>query len=107
MSSHVPKKISISGKKKQQQKYQNTKAFKPNKNSKKSKYINALPINGVCREIIEWRKQFKKYKPLTTPKKCVGCLEKTVKEAYHILCNKCASTKGVCAKCQETMDIKS
>ncbi|CAG8655617.1 9460_t:CDS:2, partial [Paraglomus occultum] len=37
----------------------------------------------------------------------VGCLEKTVKEAYHILCNKCASANGVCAKCQGAVDIKS
>ncbi|CAG8717232.1 5396_t:CDS:2, partial [Acaulospora morrowiae] len=97
-------------KKKGAQKYQNTFAFHANKNSKKTKTINSLPIDGVCqkcKDIIEWRKKYKKYKPLTVPKRCVGCEEKTVKEAYHILCNKCATEKGACAKCQEVTQITS
>ncbi|CAG8518280.1 7041_t:CDS:2 [Scutellospora calospora] len=101
-------KVSTSSKKKGAQKHQNTYAFHANKNSKKTKLINSLPINGVCKrckEIIEWRKKFKKYKRLTTPKRCVCCEEKTIKEAYHILCNKCANDKGVCAKCQESAAI--
>ncbi|CAG8440335.1 6271_t:CDS:2 [Acaulospora colombiana] len=129
-------KVSTNSKKKGAQKHQNTFAFHANKNSKKTKIINSLPINGVyvehifslvaliiqtneiititalceqrcqkCKDIIDWRKKFKKYKPLTTPKRCVGCEEKTVKEAYHILCNKCTSEKGVCAKCQEVAQI--
>ena len=56
------------------QKYQNTKAFKNDlyDTSKGTKQINALIVGGVCakcREIIEWRKKFKKYKPLIAPKK--------------------------------------
>ena len=56
------------------QKYQNTKAFKNDlyDTSKGTKQINGLIVGGVCakcREIIEWRKKFKKYKPLTAPKK--------------------------------------
>ncbi|CAG8833789.1 32179_t:CDS:2, partial [Gigaspora margarita] len=101
-------KVSTSGKKKGAQKHQNSYAFHANKNSKKTKLINSLPINGVCKrckDIIEWRKKFKKYKPLKTPKRCVCCDEKTVKEAYHILCNKCSKDKGVCAKCQGSDDI--
>ncbi|CAG8644165.1 19497_t:CDS:2 [Dentiscutata erythropus] len=101
-------KVSTSGKKKGAQKYQNAYAFRANKNSKKTKIINSLPINGICKrckDIIEWRKKFKKYKSLKTPKRCVCCEEKTVKEAYHILCNKCAKEKGVCAKCQGSEDI--
>ncbi|CAG8565786.1 8534_t:CDS:2 [Funneliformis mosseae] len=102
--------ISTSSNKKSGQRYQNTFAFQPNKNSKKTKLINSLPINGLChrcKEIVEWRKKYKKYKPLTTPKRCVSCNEKTVKEAYHILCNKCATDKKVCAKCQESVEIVS
>ncbi|CAG8464617.1 9631_t:CDS:2 [Dentiscutata heterogama] len=101
-------KVSTSGKKKGAQKHKNTYAFRANKNSKKTNLINSLPINGICKrckDIIEWRKKFKKYKPLKTPKRCVCCEEKTVKEAYHILCNKCAKDKGVCAKCQGSEDI--
>ena len=56
------------------QRHQNTKAFKNNLHdtSKKTKQINSLKVGGVCvrcREIIEWRKKYKKYKPLTAPKK--------------------------------------
>jgi len=40
-------KVSLSGKKKSGQKYQNSFAFKPNKNSKKSKIINSLPVDGL------------------------------------------------------------
>jgi len=56
------------------QKYQNTKAFKNDLHdtSKATQQINSLVIGGVCarcREIIEWRRKFKKYKPLAAPKK--------------------------------------
>ena len=60
--------------KKKGQKYQNTVAFKNNLHdkSKTTKAINSLVVRGVCercREIIEWKKKYKKYKPLTAPKK--------------------------------------
>ncbi|RIA97712.1 hypothetical protein C1645_751815 [Glomus cerebriforme] len=103
-------KVSTNSKKKNGQKHQNTFAFQPNKNSKKTKFINSLPINGLChrcKEILEWRKKYKKYKPLTTPKRCVNCNEKAIKEAYHVLCSKCATSKKVCAKCQESAEIVS
>lgn len=56
------------------QRHQNTKAFKNDLHdtSKKTKQINRLVVGGVCarcREIIEWRKKFKKYKPLAAPRK--------------------------------------
>ena len=56
------------------QRHQNTKVFKNDLHdtSKKTKQINRLVVGGVCarcREIIEWRKKFKKYKPLAAPRK--------------------------------------
>ncbi|KAI9221151.1 hypothetical protein BC828DRAFT_381831 [Blastocladiella britannica] len=96
------------GAQKKGQKYQNTTAFRHNKASKKTKDILALPVQGLCArcfEIVEWRKKFRKYKSLTAPKKCVTCSQKTVKEAYHIMCTPCATSKGVCAKCSEGKDI--
>ncbi|PFX29098.1 uncharacterized protein C9orf85 homolog [Stylophora pistillata] len=92
------------------QKHQNKKAFKNNLHdtSKKTKQINSLKVGGVCsrcREIIEWRKKFKKYKPLTAPKKCVRCEQKTIKHAYHTVCSKCAQQAGVCEKCGEVREI--
>jgi hypothetical protein len=35
----------------------------------------------------------------------VGCQQKAVKEAYHILCDNCSNEKKVCAKCQESQPI--
>lgn len=43
-----------------------------------------------CREKIEWKKKYRKYKPLTVPAKCVKCGNRTVKAAYHQLCDDCA-----------------
>ncbi|KAI8138306.1 hypothetical protein BJV82DRAFT_631803 [Fennellomyces sp. T-0311] len=90
------------------QAHKNTTAWKPNKNSKKTREINALPVYGLCQrctDVILWRKKYRKYKPLTAVKRCTCCQEKAIKEAYHVLCNKCAREKKVCAKCLESKEI--
>lgn len=74
MSATEPKKVSTrgSGAKKEGQKHQNKFAWRPNKNSKIDKKIKALPVYGLCKrctEVILWRKKFRKYKPLTAPRK--------------------------------------
>lgn len=33
------------------------------------------------------------------------CEQKAIKDAYHVMCNKCAGEKNVCAKCQESREI--
>ena len=79
-------------------------AYTHNRGSKLTKAILAMPISGLCvacREMVEWRKRFRKYKPLTVAKKCVRCEQKTVKEAYHIICNPCAAQHKICAKCMQ------
>ncbi|KAF9277628.1 hypothetical protein BGZ68_009163 [Mortierella alpina] len=94
--------------KKQGQAHKNTYAFHANKSSKITKKIASMPVGGLCAkcvDVIMWRKKFKKYKPLTTMKKCVCCEQKAIKEAYHVMCNKCAGEKNVCAKCLESRDI--
>ncbi|KAG0231000.1 hypothetical protein B0O80DRAFT_380648 [Mortierella sp. GBAus27b] len=94
--------------KKQGQAYKNTFAFHANKGSKLTKKIAEMPVSGLCQkcvEVIMWRKKFKKYKPLTTMKKCVNCQQKAIKDAYHVMCNKCAGEKNVCAKCLESREI--
>lgn len=63
---------SSSSKPKQGQKYQNTFHFKHNKSSKLTKKILQMPIAGLCEaceEKLRWRKEFRKYKPLSVPKK--------------------------------------
>lgn len=92
------------------QKHQNRTAFKNDLHdtSKKTKFLKSLDISGVCercKEIIEWKIKYKKYKPLTAPKKCVGCEQKTIKHAYHVLCSKCATEKRVCAKCCKPTEV--
>jgi hypothetical protein len=90
--------------KKQGPKHQNSFTFEHNKNSKKSKAIAVLPNKGVCKkcyEILEWRKKYRKYKPLTQPRKCNLCEQKKVTHAYHVICPACAEKLKVCAKCMD------
>lgn len=85
---------------KQGQKFQNLTSFRHNKNSRLTKKIEKLPIQnlcGKCHAQMEWRKRYRKYKPLTIPKRCITCLAKTVRDAYHVVCDECTSTN--CAKC--------
>lgn len=66
--------------------FQNSYAFKHNPNSKKTAKILAMPISGVCqrcRDKLEWRKKYRKYKPLTQPSVCNFCRERNVNAAYH------------------------
>ncbi|XP_004591902.1 uncharacterized protein C9orf85 homolog isoform X2 [Ochotona princeps] len=92
------------------QKYQNVFAFKNDRHDKsvQTKKINAKLHEGVCqrcKEVLEWRVKYSKYKPLSKPKKCVKCLQKTVKDSYHIICRQCACELEVCAKCGKKEDI--
>nr|XP_054754525.1 uncharacterized protein C9orf85 homolog [Lytechinus pictus] len=75
--------------------------------SKRTKEINHLIISGVClrcKEILEWKIKYKKYKPLTQPKKCTKCQQKRVKDAYHIICTVCREAENVCGKCGLQVD---
>ncbi|XP_033613571.1 uncharacterized protein C9orf85 homolog isoform X2 [Fukomys damarensis] len=56
------------------QKHQNTFSFKNDKFDKsvQTKKINAKLHDGVCqhcKEVLEWRVKYSKYKPLSKPKK--------------------------------------
>jgi len=91
-------------------KYQNAFAFRHNKKSLKTKKILSTPNEGLCAkctEKIEWRKKYRKYKPLTTWKKCTHCQKKSINMAYHILCAECSKKLNVCAKCTEKKEIVS
>lgn len=94
------------------QKYHNSRAFKPGLHgeSRRVKLAAALPLAGVCarcKEKIEWKRKYDKYKPLTAPKTCVTCHQKKVKQAYYQLCQDCAESRHVCAKCGEEKEIVS
>ena len=73
--------------------HQNSYAFQHNPKSKKTEKILSSPNVGVCRrchEKIEWRKKYRKYKPLTQPSKCNLCKMRKVKAAYHTICTDCS-----------------
>mmetsp|Transcript_17633 Transcript_17633/g.34684 ORF Transcript_17633/g.34684 Transcript_17633/m.34684 type:complete len:283 (-) Transcript_17633:334-1182(-) len=93
------------------QKHQNSFAFKHNKNSKKTLNILSIQHHGLCQrcdEKIEWRKKFRKYKPIKTARKCVLCeKEHTVTRAYHKLCDDCAKGKHVCPICVDPLPQSS
>uniref|UniRef100_A0A0B6YYD5 Uncharacterized protein n=1 Tax=Arion vulgaris TaxID=1028688 RepID=A0A0B6YYD5_9EUPU len=92
------------------QKYTNKTAFKNDLHDKsqKIKMIKGLSPEGLChrcKEKIEWKIKYKKYKPLTQPATCVRCQGKTVKRAYYTVCQPCAAQAGVCAKCNNKEQI--
>ncbi|XP_068783157.1 uncharacterized protein C9orf85 homolog [Struthio camelus] len=92
------------------QRHQNAHGFRNDKydTSAQRKKINAKLHDGVCqhcKSILEWRVKFSKYKLLSKPKKCVKCLQKAVKDPYHVICRPCACKLGVCAKCGKEEDI--
>ncbi|KAF4316393.1 hypothetical protein BBO99_00006444 [Phytophthora kernoviae] len=94
--------------KKRAPKHQNTFAFKHNPKSKKTERILSMPIHGLCDKClkqIEWRKKYRKYKPLSQPGSCIYCHQKTVTSAYHSACNPCAKERDVCAKCCVSKEI--
>ncbi|XP_071171270.1 uncharacterized protein C9orf85 homolog [Mytilus edulis] len=98
--------------KKGTQKHQNRTVFKNDLHdtSKRTKDINQLDRNGLCercKEVIDWKVKYKKYKPLTTPKKCTRCAQKTVKKAYYIVCMPCISALNVCGKCGSKKELVS
>ena len=60
--------------KKQGQRHQNKTAYRNDLHdtSKRTKLTNSLVVGGVCsrcKEVIDWKIKYKKYKPLRDPKK--------------------------------------
>ncbi|MEQ2234862.1 hypothetical protein ILYODFUR_035744, partial [Ilyodon furcidens] len=69
---------------------------------------NSKIHNGLCQHckgVLEWKVKYNKYKSLTQPKKCVKCSQKTVRDAYHIVCKPCSLQLEICCKCGKKEDI--
>ncbi|KAK9498619.1 hypothetical protein O3M35_003212 [Rhynocoris fuscipes] len=86
------------------QKHQNSRAFKNDLHDKtvKTQLLNSLEITDVCqrcKEILEWKIKYKKYKLLKSPKICTKCSEKNVNLSYRTICASCATKLSVCPKC--------
>lgn len=72
------------------------------KEIKKEQHIQKAMCEGVCqrcREKVQWRFHFDKYKPLKNPASCQQCRQKSVTKAYRTLCDPCATKKIVCPGC--------
>nr|KYP46633.1 Uncharacterized protein C9orf85 [Cajanus cajan] len=89
-------------------KHQNKYAWKPNAGRKINetepggRFRPLSEITGVCprcKEQIDWKRRYGKYKQLFQPAKCQKCSKRNVRQAYHNLCSGCAKEHGVCAKC--------
>lgn len=68
----------------------------------KERKIQQLMCEGVCehcRDKVQWRFHYDKYKPLRHPGTCQECRNKTVTKAYRTFCDPCASKKKVCPGC--------
>ncbi|XP_057689033.1 uncharacterized protein C9orf85 homolog [Corythoichthys intestinalis] len=92
------------------QKHQNTTAYKNDKfgASVQAKKANSKIHDGLCqrcKDVLEWKVKYNKYKTLTQPKKCVKCSQKTVKDAYHVICKPCSLQLEICCKCGKKEDI--
>ena len=86
--------------------HQNKFAYKHNPKSKTTDKILSSPNTHVCRRCydkIEWRKQYRKYKPLTQPSRCNGCQKRNVLAAYHTICESCTRTSS---KAKELIEEK-
>ncbi|XP_042344428.1 uncharacterized protein C9orf85 homolog [Plectropomus leopardus] len=92
------------------QKHQNSTAFRNDKYGAtvQVKKANSKIHDGLCQHckgVLEWKVKFNKYKTLTQPKKCVKCSQKTVKDAYHIICKPCSLQFEICCKCGKKEEI--
>ena len=96
--------------KKKGQKHQNTFTFKHNKGSLLTRKITSSPLDLLCKrciEILQWKIDYRKYKPLSTVGRCNLCKEKKIYKAYRTICDECAINhlpKKLCTKCGEEVD---
>ncbi|XP_054628857.1 uncharacterized protein C9orf85 homolog [Dunckerocampus dactyliophorus] len=92
------------------QRHQNTTAFKNDKYGATAQVKKAQSKihDGLCQHckgVLEWKVKYNKYKTLTQPRKCVKCSQKTVKDAYHVICKPCSLQLDICCKCGKKEDI--
>lgn len=75
--------------------------------SKKTALLNQLEMDGLCARceaIIEWKIRYKKHKPLTKPRTCIRCGQRSVKRAYFTTCELCISAFNTCGKCGQEIN---
>jgi hypothetical protein len=91
-------------------------AFQRNKNVvlgdgevRREERITQAMVENICprcREKVQWRWNFDRYKPLTKPATCKNCKRKVVNKAYRDFCDPCAALKKVCPSCTEDWKLQ-
>uniref|UniRef100_A0A8C6V076 Chromosome 9 open reading frame 85 n=1 Tax=Neogobius melanostomus TaxID=47308 RepID=A0A8C6V076_9GOBI len=92
------------------QKHQNAIAYKNDKYGatvqvKKAKSKVHDGLCQRCKDVLEWKVKYNKYKTLTQPRKCVKCTQKNIKDAYHVVCKPCSLQLEICCKCGKEEEI--
>ncbi|CAM9963702.1 unnamed protein product, partial [Scytosiphon promiscuus] len=83
-------------------KHQNSFAYRHNPKSQKTAKILGSVNAGLCascHDKVEWRKRYRKYRPLRQPATCNDCHKKAITAAYHKICAPCARERRVCPWC--------
>ena len=81
---------------KKSQAHQNSFKFRHNKKSVKTEKIKNSPLDFLCQrchDILQWKIDYRKYKPLTAMTKCNQCHERNIIKAYRSICDMCAHAK--------------
>jgi hypothetical protein len=69
---------------------------------RKEAHIQHVMVEGVCdkcRDKLQWRFHYNKYKSLTRPGTCQSCKNKCITKAYRTYCDPCARKSSVCPGC--------
>jgi len=93
---------------KKAQKYKNTKSYQIQFNQSYVDTIAKAPFDRLCqrcREQVQWKIDYGKYKPPTNVSKCIKCQQKSIVKAYRTVCDKCADKEKICSKCHEVKEI--
>ena len=67
--------------------------------------VDTLRLCPRCKDIIKWKKQYRKYKMLKHIRKCDKCFEFKIRLNYHVICQDCAIKYKQCAKCLVSIDL--
>eukprot|EP01038_Epipyxis_sp_PR26KG_P013322 gene13322-17853_t len=68
----------------------------------KEEHVKRIMCEGICkrcREKVQWRFKYDKYKSLRTPGTCSACKQRKITKAYRTFCDDCASNRKVCSSC--------
>ena len=77
---------------------------------RKEAHIQKAMSEGVCdrcREKVQWRFRYDKYKPLTKPATCQRCKNKAVHKAYRNMCDPCAIKSKECPSCCKDIEASN